>query len=68
MLFHSYLKIFFLSAKHDVVLETQLPVGLSGEKLKELEKGHMAEPKPEVEQPAVPPKFVTQVSLQINFS
>ncbi|KAL1117095.1 hypothetical protein AAG570_004423, partial [Ranatra chinensis] len=49
-------------AKHDVVLESQLPVGMSGEKLKELEKGHVSEPAPEKDQPAVPPKFITQIS------
>lgn len=49
-------------AKHDVVLDSQLPTGMSGEKLKELERGKVTEPKPEEAAPAVPPKFVTQVS------
>uniref|UniRef100_A0A1B6D7W5 Ig-like domain-containing protein n=2 Tax=Clastoptera arizonana TaxID=38151 RepID=A0A1B6D7W5_9HEMI len=48
-------------AKHDVVLESQLPQGMSGEKLKELERGPIEEAKPEDTTPQVPPKFITQI-------
>lgn len=35
---------------------------MSGEKLKELEKGFIPEAKPEEKVPTEPPKFITQVS------
>ncbi|XP_024080936.1 titin isoform X2 [Cimex lectularius] len=49
-------------AKRDVVLDSQLPFGMSGEKLKELEKGKATEARPSDEGPQVPPKFVTQIT------
>uniref|UniRef100_A0A146M532 Titin n=2 Tax=Lygus hesperus TaxID=30085 RepID=A0A146M532_LYGHE len=51
-------------AKHDVVLESQLPEGrgMSGDKLRELERGKVTEPKPEVAAPTEPPKFITHIS------
>lgn len=49
-------------AKHDVVVDSQLPQGMSSEKLKELERGKVTEPKPEEVDPKIPPKFVTQVN------
>lgn len=48
------------TAKHDIVSESQLPHGMSGEKLKELEKGPVSVAPPE-EAPGQPPKFVTQI-------
>jgi hypothetical protein len=50
--------------KRDIILESQLPQGMSGEKLKALEQG----PVPEVveeEKPQVPPKFLYEVSVVI---
>jgi hypothetical protein len=43
-------------------LDSQLPEGMSGEKLKELERGPVSHPLPE-EAPLSPPKFITQVSM-----
>jgi hypothetical protein len=42
-------------------LDSQLPQGMSGEKLKELERGPVSHAHPE-EAPLSPPKFITQVS------
>lgn len=39
---------------------------MCGEKLKELEKGKVTEPRPEKETPAIPPKFVTHVSYILS--
>lgn len=52
--------LIFVVAKHDIVLESQLPQGMSGEKLKDLEQGHVTEVVPE-EKPQVPPKFLYEV-------
>lgn len=49
-----------VSAKQNIILESQLPQGMSGEKLKDLEQG----PVPEVvqdEKPQVPPEFLQEV-------
>lgn len=43
-------------------METQLPEGLVGEKLAELEKGNYTSPIKE-DIPLSPPKFITQVSI-----
>jgi hypothetical protein len=43
-------------------METQLPEGLVGEKLAELEKGNYTTPIKE-DIPLSPPKFITQVSF-----
>lgn len=43
------------------MLESQLPQGMSGEKLKELEKGFIPDVKPEEKVPTEPPRFITQV-------
>lgn len=53
---------FFVSylAKRDIVLESQLPQGMSGEKLKALEQGPVPEVVPE-EKPQIPPKFLYEV-------
>ncbi|GLH07319.1 LOW QUALITY PROTEIN: Titin [Gryllus bimaculatus] len=48
-------------AKHDVVLESQLPQGMSGAKLKELERGPVTKAFPE-DAPLSPPKFITQIT------
>ncbi|XP_068082222.1 titin [Anabrus simplex] len=48
-------------AKHDIVLESQLPQGMSGEKLKELERGPVSKALPE-DAPLSPPKFITQIT------
>ena len=50
------------SAKRDVVFESQLPKGMSGDRLRTLEEGpKMGEPmSPETE--AEPPRFVKEVS------
>lgn len=53
---------YLFSAKQDIVVDSQLPQGMSGEKLKELEKGFIPEAKPEEKVPTEPPKFITQVS------
>lgn len=42
-------------------MESQLPQGMSGEKLKELEKGFIPDVKPEEKVPTEPPRFITQV-------
>jgi len=47
-------------AKHDIVLESQLPQGISGERLKELERGPVSVPPPE-EAPGEAPRFITQI-------
>ena len=51
-------------AKRDVVLDSQLPKGMSGDRLRTLEEGpKMGEPmSPEAE--AEPPRFVKEVSQQ----
>lgn len=49
-----------ITAKRDIVLDSQLPQGMSGEKLKELERGPVSHALPE-EAPLSPPKFITQV-------
>lgn len=48
------------TSKRNIVLDSQLPQGMSGEKIKELERGPISEiPK---EEPAMaPPKFITQI-------
>ena len=51
----------YISAKRDIVLESQLPQGMSGEKLKDLEQGHVTEVVQE-EKPKNPPKFLYEVS------
>lgn len=43
-------------------MDSQLPQGMSGEKLKELERGPVTQPLQE-ETPLSPPKFITQVRL-----
>lgn len=43
-------------------MDSQLPQGMSGEKLKELERGPVSHALPE-EAPLSPPKFITQVSM-----
>lgn len=43
-------------------MESQLPAGMTGEKLKELERGQVTEPGPETPTPKEPPKFITHVS------
>jgi titin len=47
-------------AKRGIIMETQLPEGLVGEKLAELEKGNYTSPIKE-DIPLSPPKFITQV-------
>lgn len=49
--------------KQDIVVDSQLPKGMSGEKLKELERGHIPDEKPEEKLPAEPPRFITQVGF-----
>ncbi|CAH2104070.1 unnamed protein product [Euphydryas editha] len=49
------------STKRDIIFESQLPQGMSGEKIKELERGRVSDaPK---EDPVInsPPKFITQI-------
>lgn len=60
-----YQRYLFFSAKQDVVLDSQLPQGMSGEKLKELEKGFIPEARPEEKFPTEPPKFITQVKASL---
>ncbi|CAH1976506.1 unnamed protein product [Acanthoscelides obtectus] len=47
-------------AKRNIDFESQLPSGMSAEKLKELEKGPVSVP-PEKEKTYSPPKFITQI-------
>lgn len=47
-------------AKRNIDFESQLPSGMSAEKLKELERGPVSAP-PQEEKPMSPPKFVTQI-------
>lgn len=47
-------------SKRDIILESQLPQGISGEKLKELERGPVTEAHKE-DKPMSPPKFITQI-------
>lgn len=53
------------TAKHDVILESQLPDGMSGEKLKALEQGPVQEKIVKDEIEAIPPKFLSQVKVTI---
>ncbi|RXG68646.1 Titin, partial [Armadillidium vulgare] len=46
-----------IKSKHGVDMNTQLPQGMTAEKLKELERGPLLE-KPDVDEQAVPPKFI----------
>ncbi|KAK0090259.1 hypothetical protein PV325_001954 [Microctonus aethiopoides] len=48
-------------SKKTIDFDSQLPSGMSGEKLKELERGPVSEPLPVEELPRVPPKFITQI-------
>lgn len=50
----------FSADQHDIILDSQLPQGISGEKLKDLEKGSGTAPLPE-DAPGEPPKFITQI-------
>lgn len=47
-------------SKRNVDLESQLPAGMSAEKLKELERGPVSDALPE-DKPLSPPKFITQI-------
>ncbi|XP_023947919.2 titin [Bicyclus anynana] len=49
------------STKRDVVLESQLPHGMSGEKIKELERGHVRDAPKDEPLVSSPPKFITQI-------
>ncbi|EEB18956.1 conserved hypothetical protein [Pediculus humanus corporis] len=46
--------------QHNIILDSQLPQGMTGEKLKDLEKGQGTTPLPE-DAPGQPPKFITQI-------
>lgn len=48
------------TAKRSIDFESQLPSGMSAEKLKELERGPVSTP-PQEEKPMSPPKFITQI-------
>lgn len=48
------------TSKRNIDFESQLPSGMSAEKLKELEKGKVSAP-PKEEEPTGPPKFITQI-------
>lgn len=47
-------------SKRNIDLESQLPSGMSAEKLKELERGPVSDA-PKEEKPLSPPKFITQI-------
>lgn len=49
------------TAKHNVILESQLPEGMSGEKLKALEEGPVQNKEIKDEVEAMPPRFLSQV-------
>lgn len=55
------------TAKHNVILESQLPEGMSGEKLKALEQGPVPEKEIKDEIEAMPPKFLSQVKKNDSF-
>ncbi|KMY97015.1 uncharacterized protein Dsimw501_GD13415, isoform H [Drosophila simulans] len=48
--------------KHNIVYESQLPEGMTSEKLKELERGRIPEAPKVVEEVFGPPKFTTQIT------
>ncbi|XP_026832432.1 titin isoform X1 [Drosophila erecta] len=48
--------------KHNIVYESQLPEGMTSEKLKELERGRIPEAPKVVEEEFGPPKFTTQIT------
>ncbi|XP_063986913.1 titin isoform X6 [Diachasmimorpha longicaudata] len=48
-------------SKKTIDFDSQLPSGMSSEKLKELERGPVSEPLPVEELPRVPPKFITHI-------
>lgn len=48
------------TAKRSIDFDSQLPSGMSAEKLKELERGPVSTP-PQEEKPMSPPKFITQI-------
>lgn len=48
-------------SKKNIDFESQLPAGMSAEKLKELEKGPLAAEKKDDTQPMGPPRFITQI-------
>lgn len=48
------------TSKRNIDFESQLPSGMSAEKLKELERGPVSEA-PKEEAPMAPPKFITQI-------
>lgn len=53
-------------AKQNVIVDSQLPAGMSGEKLQALEHGPVKENEIKDEIEAVPPKFLSQVKVIIN--
>lgn len=53
-------KFSIIPAKKTIDFDSQLPSGMSGEKLKELERGPVSEP-PAEEPPRQPPRFITQI-------
>nr|XP_036671085.1 titin isoform X4 [Drosophila suzukii] len=48
--------------KHNIVYESQLPEGMTSDKLKELERGRIPEAPKVVEEEFGPPKFTTQIT------
>lgn len=51
----------FVTAKKEIDFDSQLPSGMSGEKLKELERGPITEKITPPEPPKQPPRFITQI-------
>lgn len=51
------------TAKHNVILESQLPEGMSGEKLKALEEGPVQNKEIKDEVESMPPRFLSQVII-----
>ncbi|CAG2063231.1 unnamed protein product, partial [Timema podura] len=50
-------------SKVNIILDSQLPQGMTGEKLKELERGPVSQA-PSEDAPGSPPKFITQVAAK----
>ena len=50
----------FILAKKSIDFDSQLPSGMSGEKLKELERGPVTQA-PQPDAPRQPPRFITQI-------
>uniref|UniRef100_T1J5H7 Ig-like domain-containing protein n=1 Tax=Strigamia maritima TaxID=126957 RepID=T1J5H7_STRMM len=58
--------VLMCKGKRDIIMDSQLPEGIDGEKLRALELPHQLTEIPAAEEPLQPPKFVTQIKDQEN--